>query len=115
MITAIAKHNDATISAQKARLVVDMIRGMSVEHAIEMLRFSPKKAAHLVKKVLMSAVANAENNDGADIDELYVSCTYVNEAVSVRRFRARARGRAARIIKRSCHIVVEVSEQAGAK
>ena len=105
---ALARHRDAAISAQKVRLVVNMVRGLQVEKAIDVLTFTQKKAADLVKKVLMSAIANAENNFGADIDELFVSKIYVDEGASSRRFRARARGRSASIIKRSCHITVEV-------
>ena len=109
-MVALASHKDAAISAQKVRLVVNMVRGMQVEKAIDVLTFTQKKAADLVKKVLMSAIANAENNKGADIDELFISKIYVDGGPSSRRFRARARGRSASIIKRSCHIVVEVGE-----
>lgn len=108
---AVYKH--ANLSAQKARLVVDQIRGMSVEKAITLLEFSPKKAAKLVKKVLDSAIANAEHNFAADIDELKVSKTYVDESFTAKRFRARARGRAAGIFKRYCHITVVVSDGRG--
>jgi large subunit ribosomal protein L22 len=108
---AIAKHSGATMSAQKARLVVDLVRGMQVEKAIDVLTFTQKKAADLVKKVLLSAIANAENNKGADIDELFITKIFVDESTSSRRFRARARGRSASIIKRTCHITVEVGEK----
>lgn len=100
----------ARMSAQKARLIADQIRGKTAEDAVEMLRFSNKKAAALVKKVLDSAIANAENNAGADIDELVVSTVYVNEGPTMRRFKPRAKGRADRILKRSCHITVKVVE-----
>ena len=105
-----AKLSKANISAQKARLVVDQIRGKSVENAIDILTYSPKKAAHLVKKVLMSAISNAEHNEGADIDELKVSRVFVDEGPTMKRWRARARGRANQILKRSCHITVTVSD-----
>lgn len=105
-----AIHKNASISAQKVRLVVDQIRGQSAERAVETLTFSTKKAAHLVKKVLDSAIANAEHNEGADIDTLKVSSTFVDEGPTQRRFRPRARGRSNRILKRSCHITVVVSD-----
>lgn len=105
-----AKLSKANISAQKVRLVVDQIRGKSVESAIDILAYSPKKAAHLVKKVLMSAISNAEHNEGADIDELKISTVFVDEGPTMKRWRARARGRANQILKRSCHITVTVSD-----
>jgi large subunit ribosomal protein L22 len=107
----VAKHRHARISAQKARLVADQVRGLEVEKALNLLTFSPKKAAGLIKKVLESAIANAEHNDGADIDELKVSAIYVDEAPTFKRMRARAKGRGDRILKRSCHITVKVSER----
>ena len=94
------------ISAQKARLVADMVRGMPVGTASAVLEHTNKKAAHLVRKVLLSAVANAENNVGAD--ELKVSRIYVDEGAVLKRMRARAKGRGARILKRTSHITVEV-------
>ena len=100
----------AQISAQKARLVADQVRGMPVEQALSLLEFSPKKAAHLLKKVLDSAIANAENNEGADVDELKVSSVYVDEGTTMKRLRPRAKGRADRILKRSCHITVKVAD-----
>jgi len=106
----IAKHKNAAISAQKARLVADLIRGLSVSRAVEVLLYTPKKAAILVKKVLDSAIANAEHNEGADIDELKVSAIYVDEATRLKRWHARAKGRGNRIIKRTCHINVVVSD-----
>ena len=105
-----AKLSNASISAQKSRLVADQIRGMPVERALNLLRFSTKKAAKIIKKVLESAIANAEHNEGADVDELKVSTVYVNEGPTQKRIRARAKGRANRILKRSCHITVRVSE-----
>ena len=105
-----AMHKGARISAQKARLVLDQIRGKAVDEALNILTFSPKKAAVLVKKVLESAIANAEHNNGMDIDELKVSSTFANEAMTMKRLRPRAKGRADRILKRSCHITVKVAE-----
>jgi large subunit ribosomal protein L22 len=105
-----AIHRYARISAQKTRLVIDQIRGASVEKALNFLEFSSKKAAKLVKKVLNSAVANAEHNHGADIDTLVVCRTFVDEGPVMKRHRARARGRANVILKRSCHITIELSD-----
>ncbi len=103
-----ARHCGARISAQKARLVVDQIRGLPVARALDILMFSPKKAALLVKKVVESAIANAEHNLGADIDELKVTSIYVDKATSLKRSSARAKGRGNRIEKQSCHITVTV-------
>lgn len=105
-----AKHRYARISAQKARLVADQIRGLPVDKALTLLQFSNKKAADMVKKVLESAIANAEHNDGADIDELKVSSIYIDEGPSMKRMRARAKGRGNRILKRSSHITVTVAD-----
>ncbi len=105
-----AKLSNAPLSAQKARLVGDQIRGLPVEKALETLNFSTKKAAAIMKKVLESAVANAEHNESADIDELKVSTVYVNEGRTLKRFKARAKGRANHILKRTCHITVKVAE-----
>lgn len=105
-----AKLNNAPLSAQKARLVGDQIRGLPVEKALNLLKFSTKKAAVIVKKVLESAIANAEHNESADIDELRVSTVFVNEGATLKRFRARAKGRANHILKRTCHITVKVTE-----
>ena len=105
-----ARLRGARISAQKARLVVDQIRGKKVEDALNILAFSPKKAATIIKKVLESAIANAENNDGADVDELKVSSAFVDEGMSLKRIKPRAKGRADRITKRTCHITVKVAE-----
>ncbi|MFQ3229178.1 MAG: large subunit ribosomal protein L22 [Reinekea sp.] len=101
----------ARLSAQKGRLIADLIRGKSVADALDILTFSPKKGADLVKKVLESAVANAEHNNGADVDELNVSTVFVDEGMTMKRIRPRAKGRADRILKRSCHITVKVAEQ----
>ena len=100
----------ARISPQKCRLVADIIRGKSVDEALRTLTFSPKKSARIVKKILESAVANAEHNHGADIDELKVDLILVDEAPTFRRFRARAKGRSTRIIKRNSHITVQVAD-----
>jgi large subunit ribosomal protein L22 len=100
----------ARLSAQKARLVADQIRGKRVEEALELLSFSTKKGAVLIKKVLNSAIANAEHNQGMDVDELKVSTIFVDEGVSLKRIMPRAKGRADRITKRSCHITVKVSD-----
>jgi large subunit ribosomal protein L22 len=108
-----ARLKGARISAQKARLVADQVRGLPVEKALSLLEFSPKKAAHIVKKVLDSAIANAENNEGADVDELKVSSIFVDEGMTMKRLRPRAKGRADRILKRSCHITVKVSDGEG--
>ena len=96
------------ISPQKARLVADQVRGMPVGRATDLLKFSDKKAAHLVKKVLLSAVANAENNLGADVDELKVASIMVDEGPRLKRMHARAKGRGSRILKRTAHITVVV-------
>jgi large subunit ribosomal protein L22 len=105
-----AKLNNAPLSAQKARLVGDQIRGLTVESALNILKFSPKKAASIFKKVLESAIANAEHNESADIDELRVSTVYINEGATMKRFKARAKGRANHILKRTCHITIKVAE-----
>ncbi|MDP6967932.1 MAG: 50S ribosomal protein L22 [Gammaproteobacteria bacterium] len=105
-----AKHKGARISAQKARLVADQIRGKRVDEALNILAYSPKKGADLVKKVLDSAIANAEHNNGLDVDELMVSTIFVDEGMTMKRIKPRAKGRADRILKRSCHITVKVAE-----
>lgn len=107
---AIAKHKFARGSAQKARLVVDQIRGLHVEKALEILTFSNKSAAVLVKKVLDSAIANAEHNEGADIDELIVKTIMVDDGPTMKRIKPRAKGRADRILKRTSHITVIVAD-----
>ena len=98
----------ARLSAQKGRLVADLVRGKSVDHALNILAFSPKKGAGIIKKVLESAIANAEHNDGADIDTLKVTRIYVEKGEMLKRFTARAKGRGNRIVKPTCHIYVTV-------
>lgn len=105
-----AKLKNADFSAQKGRLVADQIRGKNVETALQFLTYSTRKAARVVKKVLESAIANAEHNEGADIDELKISKIFVDEGRYQGRYRARAKGRGTRILKRSCHITVTVSD-----
>ena len=106
-----ARLKGARLSAQKARLVADQIRGKSVEDALDLLQFSGRKGADIIKKVLESAIANAEHNDGADVDELKISTIYVDEGMTMKRIKPRAKGRADRILKRSCHITVKVAEK----
>lgn len=106
-----AKLRGANLSAQKARLVANQIRGKNVAEALNILNFSPKKAALIIKKVLDSAIANAEHNEGADIDELRVSTIFVDEGMTMKRIKPRAKGRADRILKRTCHITVKVADQ----
>lgn len=106
-----AKLRGAGLSAQKARLVADQIRGKGVEDALDILTFSPKEAAQIIKKILESAIANAEHNEGADVDELKVSTIFVDEGTTMKRIRPRAKGRADRIFKRTCHITVKVADQ----
>jgi large subunit ribosomal protein L22 len=106
---AMAVLRGARISAQKARLVADQIRGKPVEEALNLLAFSTKKAAAMVRKVLNSAIANAEHNEGADVDELKVSSICVDEGTTLKRIMPRAKGRADRISKRTCHITVKVA------
>jgi large subunit ribosomal protein L22 len=96
------------LSDQKGRLVADQIRGKKVGAALHLLQFSPKKGAAIIKRVLESAIANAEHNDGADIDELFVKTIYVEKGPILKRFTARAKGRGDRISKQSCHIYVTV-------
>ena len=105
-----ARLRGARLSAQKARLVADQVRGKSVEEALDLLTFSPKKGAAIIKKVLESAIANAEHNSGADIDELKVKSVYVDEGPTLKRGKARAKGRGTRILKRTSHITVELSD-----
>jgi len=101
----------ARISAQKGRLVADQVRGMMVDRALNLLAFSPKKGADLLKKVLESAIANAEHNEGADVDELKVTKVFVNEGPTHKRMSARAKGRGSRILKRTSHITVVVGNK----
>jgi len=106
-----ATHKFARISPQKARLIADLIRGKDVETAVNILAFSDKKAADLIKAVLNSAIANAENNEGADIDELKVTAAFVDAGPIMKRMRARAKGRGNRILKRISHITVTVGDK----
>jgi large subunit ribosomal protein L22 len=96
------------LSADKGRLVADMVRGKKVDLALNILTFTPRKAAVIIKKALESAIANAEHNDGADIDELKVTSIYVEQGATLKRFSARAKGRGNRISKPTCHIFVSV-------
>ncbi|WP_035061746.1 50S ribosomal protein L22 [Andreprevotia chitinilytica] len=102
--------SNARLSAQKARLVADLVRGKPVEQALNILAFSPKKGAVLIKKVLESAIANAEHNEGADIDSLKVATIYVDKGPSLKRFTARAKGRGNKIEKQTCHITLTVGD-----
>ncbi|MGA7982984.1 MAG: 50S ribosomal protein L22 [Chromatiaceae bacterium] len=106
-----AKLKYARISAQKARLVADQIRGLKVEKALNVLSFSARKGASIIKKVLESAIANAEHNEGADIDELKVAVVKIDEGPTMKRIRARAKGRANRVMKRTSHISLTVAEE----
>jgi large subunit ribosomal protein L22 len=107
---AVAKLRHARISPQKGRLVADQIRGLAVEKALNLLSFSDKKAAAIIKKVLDSAIANAENNEGADVDDLKVRAICVDEGPVMKRIMPRAKGRADRIVKRTSHITVTVAD-----
>ena len=102
----------ARLSPQKGRLVADQIRGLPVEDAVDLLRFSPRKAARVLHKVLESAIANAEHNEGADIDELTVKAVLVDKGPVHKRWKPRARGRVNRIAKPTSHVTVTVSDQA---
>ncbi|OGA02145.1 MAG: 50S ribosomal protein L22 [Betaproteobacteria bacterium RIFCSPLOWO2_02_FULL_64_12] len=106
-----AKLFGVRLSAQKGRLVADQIRGMPVDKALNILNFSPKKSARIIKKVLESAIANAEHNDGADVDELKVKSVLVERAAMLRRFHARAKGRGMRVIRPTCNILVTVGDE----
>jgi len=101
----------ARISPQKSRLIMAVIKGNAVLQALRKIKFMPQKAAKIISKVLESAAANAENNFGADLDDLKISKAYVNEAPTFKRFWARARGRGTRIIKRNSHITIELSDE----
>lgn len=105
-----AKLKNASISAQKLRLIADMIRNENVSTAVDVLKFTPKKGAQLMQKLLESAIANAENNHGVDIDELKVGTVFVDEAATLKRISPRAKGRANRISKRSSHITIKLSD-----
>ena len=99
------------VSPRKARLVVDLVRGLPVDRALDVLAFSTQKSAGLVRKVVESAIANAESREGADIDELRIAEIYVNKGVTMKRIRPRAKGRADRIFKRSSHVTVTVTDE----
>ena len=105
-----ARLKGAKMSAQKARLVCDQIRGKGVGEALDILNFSTKKGAHIVRKLLESAIANAEHNEAADVDELSVAKIFVDEGLTMKRIRPRAKGRADRILKRTCHITLAVAD-----
>jgi large subunit ribosomal protein L22 len=105
-----AKLRHAPLSAQKGRLVADMVRQMNVSTAVGVLRFTPKKGAVMILKLLESAIANAENNFGADVDDLKIGVIFVDESRTLKRMRARAKGRGNRISKRTCHITLKVSD-----
>ena len=109
MSVVLAKFKHARISPQKARVVVNDVRGMSAESAVDWLTYSKKKAAKMVLKVLESAIANAEHNESMDVSELKIAEIFVDEGPRQKRWKARAKGRSARIIKRTCHITVGVS------
>jgi large subunit ribosomal protein L22 len=111
MMEVTASLKNAALSAQKGRLIADMIRTMGVSRAVNILKFTPKKGAKLILKVLESAIANAENNNGVDIDELKISRVFVDEATTLKRISPRAKGRANRISKRNCHITIKVSDE----
>ena len=111
--TAIAK--TIRLSAQKGRLVADQVRGLNVAKALELLQFSDKKAALPIRKVLESAIANAEHNEGADVDDLRIENICVDEGPTLKRWRARAKGRGAKILKRTSHIKVTVGDSKGVK
>jgi large subunit ribosomal protein L22 len=111
MMEVAARLKYARLSAQKCRLICDLIRGLPVDRALDILRFNTKKAAAVVKKVLESAIANAEHNEGTDIDELKVSKIYADQASTYKRMHARAKGRGCRILKPTCHVTVIVSNE----
>lgn len=110
---AVAQLRFAHLSAQKCRLVADLVRGMPVERALQTLTFNNKKGAKIIKKVLESAIANAEHNEGADIDELKIARICVDEGPSLKRFQAQAKGRGTRIVKRLSHITITVADKTG--
>lgn len=105
-----ANLSGARLSAQKARLVADLVRGKPVEQALNILTFSPKKGAVIIRKLLLSAIANAEHNDGSDVDTLKITTIFVDKGPSLKRFSARAKGRGNRIEKQTCHISLSVGE-----
>jgi large subunit ribosomal protein L22 len=105
-----AKLYGAKLSAQKGRLVADLVRGQKVDRALNILAFTPKKGAQIIKKVLESAIANAEHNNGADIDELKVTRIFVEKGPVLKRFHARAKGRGNRVLKHTCHVFLAVGD-----
>lgn len=111
MMEVAAKLKFARLSPQKCRLVCDQIRGLPIDRALDVLKFSRKKVAVVLKKLLDSAIANAEHNHGADIDELKVSKIYADQGPTYKRMEAKAKGRGARILKPTCHITVVLSNQ----
>jgi large subunit ribosomal protein L22 len=115
MMEVAAHLRTARISPQKCRLVADQIRGEPVGKALQILAFSPKKGAAIIKKVLESAIANAEYNEGADVDELSVKTIFVDQGPTMKRIQPRAKGRANRILKRTSHITIKVSDEKTAK
>ncbi|HEV3009036.1 MAG TPA: 50S ribosomal protein L22 [Burkholderiales bacterium] len=110
MMETRASLRGARLSAQKGRLVADLIRGKPVDQAISLLAYTPKKGAALIRKLLESAIANAEHNDGADIDTLKVKSVMVERGAYLKRFQARAKGRGARVLKYTCHIYITVGD-----
>lgn len=106
-----AKLIGVRLSAQKGRLIADQVRGLKVDRALNLLTFAPQKAAKIMKKVLESAIANAEHNEGADVDELRVATVNVEKGEMLRRMRARAKGRGNRIVKPTCHIFLTVADK----
>src|SRR5436853_3053564 len=110
MMQTKASLRGARLSAQKGRLVADLIRGKPVDQAISILSFSPKKGAAIMRKLLESAIANAEHNDGADIDTLKVKQIYVERGMFLKRFQARAKGRGNRVLKHTCHVFITVGD-----
>ena len=110
MMETKASLRGARLSAQKGRLVADLIRGKPVDQAMSILAYTPKKGALIMKKVLESAIANAEHNDGADIDALKVKTVYVERGMFLKRFQARAKGRGNRVLKHTCHIYITVGD-----
>ncbi len=111
MTEAKALAKNLNLSAQKMRLIANLIRPMPIEQAFDVLSFSTKKAAPIMRKILQSAVSNAENNHNLDLDDLTIKSIQVNEGPTLKRWRARAKGRGARILKRTCHVEVIVSHQ----
>jgi large subunit ribosomal protein L22 len=111
MMEVQAKARRIRMSAQKARLVADEIRGKHVAAALDILNFSNKTAATSIRKCLESAIANAEHNEGADVDDLRVARIFVDEGMTLKRIKPRAKGRADRIFKRTCHITVAVTDE----